>query len=70
MLPFTGLAGLPKLRDYKSKRASSWDRTGGNKDFFPVEPGETKVLAELQGPGCVRHIWMTLWLPRMTTSAG
>lgn len=64
MLAFNGLGGLPRLRDYKSKRESSWDRTGGNKDYVPLAGGETRTLAELKGPGCIRHIWMTSWLPK------
>jgi hypothetical protein len=63
MIPTSGLAGLPRLRDYRSQRASSYDRTGGNKDFYEVQAGETKVLAELAGSGCIRHIWMTMGLP-------
>jgi hypothetical protein len=63
MLAFTGLGGLSRLRDYHSKRASSWDRTGGNRDHVMIAGGETRTLAELNGPGCLRHIWMTLWLP-------
>ncbi len=63
MISMIGLAGLPRLRDYRSKRESSFDRTGGNRDWFDVEPGETKVLARLQGPGCIRHIWMTMGFP-------
>ncbi|MCP4247602.1 MAG: DUF2961 domain-containing protein [bacterium] len=63
MFGHTGLSGLPKLRDYRSKRVSSYDRSGGNQDFYPVAGGETKQLAHIRGPGCIRHIWMTLWLP-------
>jgi hypothetical protein len=59
----TGLAGLPKLRDYRSKRESSYDRTGGNDDWWEILPGETRTLAALKGPGCIRHIWMTMWFP-------
>ena len=53
------LAGLPFLRDAASRRVSSWDRTGGNADFVTVAPGDTALLGELTGPGCVRHIWIT-----------
>jgi len=63
MIPMTGLAGLPRLRNYSSKRESSYDRTGGNRDWFDVEAGETKTLAAIEGPGCIRHIWMTMWFP-------
>ena len=52
------LAGLPFLRAAASRRASSWDRTGGNVDYISVEPGQNALLGELDGPGCVRHIWI------------
>lgn len=59
----TGLAGLPRLRDYRSRRASSFDRTGGNRDWFDILPGQRRVFAELTGPACIRHIWCTMLLP-------
>ena len=58
--PNSPLAGLPFVkRNARSKRESSWDRTGANRDFRVVEPGATEVLAEIEGAGCIRHIWMT-----------
>ncbi len=54
------LAGLAQLRDFKSQRLSSWDRAGGNADNLPVAPGQTAVLGEIAGAGCVKHIWMTM----------
>jgi [FeFe] hydrogenase H-cluster maturation GTPase HydF len=60
MIGLTSLAGLPRLRDYSSRRCSSYDRTGGNRDFWVVKPGEEKTLADIEGPGCIKHIWMTL----------
>jgi hypothetical protein len=53
------LGGLARLRDVRTKRASSWDRTGGNKDFLVVQPGETATLSDVEGPGCINHIWCT-----------
>ncbi|MCG8591279.1 MAG: DUF2961 domain-containing protein [Proteobacteria bacterium] len=53
------LAGLARLRSYKSRRLSSWDRSGGNRDCLLVKAGETAVLGEVKGAGCVRHIWVT-----------
>lgn len=63
MFPATGLAGLPRLRDYRSKRISSYDRTGGNRDWVDVEGGQRLTIAEIDGPGCIRHIWMTMLWP-------
>jgi hypothetical protein len=60
MIGQTSLASLPQLRDYTSHRVSSYDVTGGNADAWRLEPGETKTLAEIDGPGCLKHLWMTL----------
>jgi hypothetical protein len=54
------LAGLPLLRNARSRRASSWDRSGGNDDRLHIRPGEEAVLADVQGAGCIRHIWVTI----------
>ena len=51
---------LSRLRDAHSARASSYDRSGGNADARPIAPGDTLELADLKGPGCIRHIWMTI----------
>ncbi len=43
----------------RSRRWSSYDRTGGNADNWPIPAGQTVVLGETDRPGCIRHIWMT-----------
>ncbi len=50
---------LTKIRDARTARVSSWDRSGRNADAWRLEPGETKVLADIAGPGRITHIWMT-----------
>ena len=54
------LATLPVLRDARSKRISSWNTDGRNHDCWRFEPGDTKTLGEIDGPGCIKHIWMTI----------
>ncbi len=54
------LSGLPLLRNCTSKRESSYDRTGGNDDRLHIQPGQTAVLADITGAGCVKHIWVTI----------
>ena len=54
------LAGLPLIRDYKSKRISSWNHDGRNHDCWNIKPGETRDMAAIEGPGCVKHIWVTI----------
>jgi hypothetical protein len=59
MIGNTTLSSLATLRSFRSRRFSSFDRTGGNHDCWHVQPGETKVMAQAQVPGCVKHIWVT-----------
>ncbi len=45
------LRGLPKLRQARTRRFSSYDRTGGNDDRLHIDPGETVTIAEADGAG-------------------
>ena len=53
------LSNLPTIRNRKTGRSSSWDRTGRNHDLWTIPPGELVVLADLAGPAQITHIWMT-----------
>jgi hypothetical protein len=53
------LFNLCKTKNAKTKRISSYDVEGRNRDAWRIEPGEKKVIAEIDGPGCITHIWMT-----------
>ena len=55
-----GLGDLPRIRDFKRRRFSSYDRTGGNKDYIVIDPGETAIMAKMKGSGCIKHIWVTI----------
>lgn len=57
--PYGYLSDITKLHDARSGRASSWDQTGRNRDNWVIAPGATVTLAEIEGPGCITHIWMT-----------
>jgi hypothetical protein len=54
------LSNLGQSQDYISRRISSYDRSGGNRDSLTIEPGATAVLAEIAGPGAIHHIWVTI----------
>jgi hypothetical protein len=54
------LRGLGAPQNFTSARVSSYDRSGGNKDSLTIPPGGTAVLAELQGPGAIHHLWVTI----------
>lgn len=59
--PFPDPFGLTERKDFTAHRSSSnnpdWN---SNDDSQRPIPGETTVLADLEGPGAVNHIWMTI----------
>ncbi|HEV8245521.1 MAG TPA: glycoside hydrolase family 172 protein [Polyangiaceae bacterium] len=60
-LGMSTLAGLARLRPgVRRLRASSYDPTGGNRDWWEFEPGQARDIATLVGPGCIKHIWVTM----------
>jgi hypothetical protein len=50
-------------QDYQSLKQSTFDRTGGNSDRWPVAAGETKEVFNAAGPGIISHIWFTIAAP-------
>ncbi len=54
------LGKLGEKQSFRSKRISSYDRTGGNRDSISIEPGKTALLAEIKGPAAIHHIWVTI----------
>jgi hypothetical protein len=50
----------------RSHRASSWDRTGGNRDYLTIGPGETATLLDQPGPGCITHFYCALAFYELT----
>jgi hypothetical protein len=58
--PFGGLlAHLATARDARTARCSSWDHSGRTQDAWMIAPGQAITLADLEGPGCITHLWMT-----------
>jgi hypothetical protein len=51
---------LPLLRPYRSRRASSYDVTGGNQDWWTIEAGGSATLLDVDTQGTIKHIWMTV----------
>ena len=63
-MPTRGINGMSndKLylkKEFRAARASSFARDGRNNDSLPVPAGHKIVLANIDGPGIVKHIWMT-----------
>ncbi|GAA4012456.1 DUF2961 domain-containing protein [Allokutzneria multivorans] len=59
----SSLRDLARLRSSRRRRASSRDRSGGNDDRLTVQPGQTALLADIEGSGSITHIWCTVALP-------
>jgi hypothetical protein len=59
----TPLSQLFTYTGARSRRASSWDRSGRNMDFVTVLPGQTVTLLEHDGPGCITHVYCALAFP-------
>jgi hypothetical protein len=57
---------LARLRSYTNHRVSSHDRSGANDDGNwgnPIQAGETRTIAEIEGPAVISHIWITIATP-------
>ncbi len=73
VIPLTGLAQgvesplfeLARVKQgVKSKRVSSFDRSGGNNDRFEnILDGERRTLFDVSGAGIINHIWITIAPP-------
>jgi len=50
---------LATIRNGTTKRFSSWDVSGRNGDAWTIPAGQSRVLADIRGPGVINHIWMT-----------
>ena len=52
---------LARLKDFRAYRSSSNnpDITSNDDSLRPI-PGETVTLADVDGPGVVNHIWLTI----------
>ena len=57
--PGTSLRDLARARPGRRRRASSWDRTGGNDDRLHIAPGGAATLFDAAGAGIITHIWVT-----------
>ena len=49
-----------RAQNYKSLKQSSYDRTGGNRDRWPIAAGGDARSFQATGPGVITHIWFTI----------
>jgi hypothetical protein len=62
-IQFEAFPSICKLYNNSSHRISSWDKTGRNIDFIQIKSNETVTLADIEGPGIIKHIYFTTILP-------
>jgi hypothetical protein len=56
----TYLPAYARAQNYRSLKQSSYDRTGGNRDFWNIAPGATLEIFKEDQPGVITHIWFTI----------
>ena len=56
------LTGLTEIKNHvRSKRVSSYDRSGDNSDNIRnIAAGEKRVIFDVKGAGIINHIWFTI----------
>ena len=57
---FSFLPQYARAQNYRSLKQSSYDRTGGNSDRWPVAPGGVQEVFNATGAGVITHIWFTI----------
>jgi hypothetical protein len=57
---FSYLPQYARAQHYKSLKQSSYDRTGGNRDWWPIAGGAVQEVFNASGPGVISHIWFTI----------
>lgn len=62
---FDFLPQYARKQNYKSLKQSSYDRSGGNRDYWPIEAGKTQEVFNAQGAGVITHIWFTIATPSL-----
>jgi hypothetical protein len=59
----SGEAVLPvyaRAMTHRTLKQSSFDRSGGNADFWRIPAGGTREVFHSRGPGAITHIWFTI----------
>jgi Protein of unknown function (DUF2961) len=56
----SSLPDYARAQQHKSLKQSSFDTTGGNRDYWPIAGGATREVFNATGPGAITHIWFTI----------
>lgn len=59
------LEKLTRISNVRSARVSSYDQSGRNQDYWMIPAGQSVILGDIEGPGCITHMWMTSFCRRI-----
>jgi hypothetical protein len=57
---FEYLPQYARQQHYRSLKQSSYDKTGGNRDYWSIAAGQTQEVFNHASPGMISHIWFTI----------
>jgi len=57
---FTSPGSLARLKPGKMIQVSSYDTTGANNDRINIHQGQTATILDVDGPGLISRIWVTI----------
>ena len=57
---YTNPGALPLIKNAKMIQVSSYDTTGGNNDRINIHAGEKAEIMNVEGPGMISRIWITI----------
>ena len=57
---YTSQGALARIKDGKMIQVSSYDTTGGNNDRINIHEGKTATIFNVDGPGLITRIWVTI----------
>jgi len=60
-----GFDQLYSFNNNRTKRISSWDKRGMNRDYVTINPGEEVILADIKGSGKINHMYCIVVDPVM-----
>ncbi len=59
----TSMRDIYRERKGRRMRESSYDRSGGNADFYLIKPVSKATVFDAASTGCITHIWVTIGVP-------
>jgi len=59
------LQELAKIQPGRTARIASTDPRGKNRDYWRIAGNSAITIADIEGPGCINHMWLTSFCKRI-----